>query len=79
MDKSPSKNDRRGFKIATIGLLIGFASVVIAFLDTGTGDGGSGGVLFKLGFAGAVLGILIGLFGSVIHFATLVDKKIKEN
>jgi hypothetical protein len=50
----------------------------VAFLDPATGDGGSGGSLFKLGFAVAVAGILIGLFGSVIHFASLGDQEGKN-
>lgn len=68
---SQISDSRRGFKLATIGLLIGFAGVLLAFLDPTTGDGGSGGLLFKLGFAIAVFGTLVGIFGSVIHFASV--------
>lgn len=63
----------RGFRIAAIGLMLGFAGVAIAFFDPTTGDGGSGGFFFKAGFAVAVIGILLGIFGSVIHFASLGD------
>jgi len=62
------KDSRRGFKIAALGLMIAFAGLGLGFLDPSTGDGGSGGILFKLGFAGAIVGILIGIFGSVVHF-----------
>ena len=73
------KTHSRGFRIALIGVVIGCAGVALAFLDPATGDGGSVGALFKLGFAIAVIGMLIAAFGSVIHFAMLGEKENRKN
>lgn len=73
-EENLNENPRRGFAIAAVGLLIGFAGVGLAFLDPSTGDGGSGGWLFKLGYTLAVIGFLTAAFGSVIHFATMMDR-----
>jgi len=62
-----NNDDRRGLKICTIGMLIAFFGGALAFLDPATGDGNSGGLLFKLGYAIAVLGILVGIFGTIVH------------
>ena len=69
---NPNEKTRRGFAIAAAGVLIGFAGLGLAFLDPSTGDGGSGGWLFKLGYAVAVLGFVTTAFGTIIHFATMV-------
>ena len=65
----------RGFGIAIMGLLVAMIGGALAFLDPSTGDGGSGGFLFKAGFALAVLGILIGILGSVLHFVRVFERR----
>lgn len=77
--KKSNENLYRGFAIATIGLLMGFAGMGLAFLDPSTGDGGNGGWMFKLGYAGAAVGFLTAAFGAVVHFAAMADREKNED
>ena len=58
----------RGLRVFMAGLFIGCIGTALAFLDPDTGQGTSAGVLFKLGYGVAIVGVFIGVFGIVMHF-----------